>query len=237
MPTRSPTTPRRHLWAFWCSTSPTWRRGAKTSASTTTPSPTITTQTSATPAAPLAIPAGTGGAVMANSKVEVFGNTFHDISAAGFSAISCFAALGQSASATEAKRLQPVALADLRARQHLHQQRHQPAGRRHRHGSPDFQLAALLASGFQGCALLSKTVTSPNVSYNGILHLAARIEFFPELCTQTTKLTKPSLHLDNFGGRDPNLREIIEAFQRRGGVLRARCKRFPLLPVPAFLIS
>jgi len=36
------------------------------------------------------VPAGTGGAVMANSKVEVFSNTFTGNTTAGFAAISCF---------------------------------------------------------------------------------------------------------------------------------------------------
>jgi parallel beta-helix repeat protein len=38
------------------------------------------------------VPAGTGGAVMANTKVEVFNNTFSGNTTVGFAAISCFAA-------------------------------------------------------------------------------------------------------------------------------------------------
>jgi parallel beta-helix repeat protein len=37
-----------------------------------------------------AVPAGTGGAVMANTKVEVFNNTFSGNTTAAFAAISCF---------------------------------------------------------------------------------------------------------------------------------------------------
>jgi parallel beta-helix repeat protein len=42
------------------------------------------------------VPAGTGGAVMANTKVEVFNNTFSGNTTVGFAVISCFAAFDQA---------------------------------------------------------------------------------------------------------------------------------------------
>jgi parallel beta-helix repeat protein len=42
------------------------------------------------------VPAGTGGAVMANGKVEVFGNTFSGNTTVGFAAISCFTGVDPS---------------------------------------------------------------------------------------------------------------------------------------------
>jgi parallel beta-helix repeat protein len=42
------------------------------------------------------VPAGTGGAVMANSKVEVFNNTFTGNATAGFAVISCFTGIDPS---------------------------------------------------------------------------------------------------------------------------------------------
>ena len=117
------------------------------------------------------VPAGTGGAVMANSKVEVFGNTFSGNSAAGFSAISCFAALGQSACTTGTSGYNPFPSQISVHDNTFTNNGTDPLEGNTDMGHPSFQLAALLASGFQGSHSWPDGHVS-DVSYDGILGLA-----------------------------------------------------------------
>jgi parallel beta-helix repeat protein len=94
------------------------------------------------------VPAGTGGAVMANTKVEVFGNTFSGNTAVGFATISCFAALGQSTCLSG-----PTGYAPFPSQVYVHGNTFtnngtNPLAANTDQTAPSFQLAALLESGF-----------------------------------------------------------------------------------------
>ena len=102
---------------------------------------------------------------MANTKVEVFGNTFSGNTAAGFSVISC-SRLRPGDLPERNGWLRRGAVPGVRPRQHLHQRRHRPSGEQHGTSHPSFQLAALLASGFQPPGRAGGHVS--DVSYDGI---------------------------------------------------------------------
>jgi len=145
------------------------------------------------------VPAGTGGAVMANSKVEVFGNTFTGNSAAGFSSISCFAALGLSActsGATSGYNPFPSQI-------YVHDNTFTDNGTNPLQGNtddqhPSFQLAALLASGFQGTAPWLGNHVS-DVSYDGILPLGTNQPNPLQICAQNNGTGHfADLHLDQW---------------------------------------
>jgi parallel beta-helix repeat protein len=94
------------------------------------------------------VPAGTGGAIMANSKVEVFGNTFSGNTAVGFAIISCYAALGQQKCTNSTTGYAP-----LPSQVYVHDNTFtnngtSPLANNTNNQLPSFLLAALLASGF-----------------------------------------------------------------------------------------
>jgi len=120
------------------------------------------------------VPAGTGGAVMANTKVEVFGNTFSGNTAVGFATISCFTAFGQQTCTTGTSGYAPFP-----SQVYVHDNTFTSNGTNPLQGNqnntlPSFQLAALLESGFP------PTPGDPgwagghvsDVIYDGILGLA-----------------------------------------------------------------
>ena len=97
------------------------------------------------------VPAGTGGAVMASSSVEVFNNTFSGNSAAGFSVISCFVAFSQSDCVPPGATAGYVPVPN---NVYAHDNTFTGNGTNPLQGNtdpghPSYQLAALLASGFQ----------------------------------------------------------------------------------------
>jgi parallel beta-helix repeat protein len=116
------------------------------------------------------VPAGTGGAVMANSKVEVFGNTFTGNTSIGFGIISCFVAFPTNTCLGAAAGYNPFP-----NNVHVHDNTftgngQNPLQANTDHNHPSFMLAGLLASGFQGSNAWKDGHVS-DVSYDGVLGL------------------------------------------------------------------
>jgi len=178
------------------------------------------------------VPAGTGGAVMANSKLEVFGNTFSGNSAAGFSAISCFAALGQAACTSGATS----GYNPFPSQVYVHDNTFTDNGTNPLEGNtdmghPSFQLAALLASGFQGSHSWPDNHVS-DVSYDGILGLAAGQSNPFQICAQNNGSGHfADLHLDQFDAQNPNLGEIMTFDEAK---YSCTLPALPAVPVPTF---
>jgi parallel beta-helix repeat protein len=178
------------------------------------------------------VPAGTGGAVMANTKVEVFGNTFSGNTAAGFSAISCFAALGQAACTTGATS----GYNPFPSQVYAHDNTFTDNGTNPLEGNtdmqhPSFQLAALLASGFQGSHSWPDNHVS-DVSYDGILGLAAGQSNPFQICAQNNGTGHfADLHLDQFDAQNPNLGEIMTFDEAK---YSCTLPALPAVPVPTF---
>ncbi len=171
-------------------------------------------------------PAGTGGAVMANTKVEVFGNTFSGNTAAGFSVISCFAALGPGdlPSGTSGYVAVPSQV-------YVHDNTFTNNGTNPLSGNtdtthPSYQLAALLASGFQPPGLAGGHVS--DVSYDGISACAGGTgnpyaDLLPE--QRQWPLRRPPPRPDQPADR-PSTRRTRST--RRPSTARSRpCRRFP----------
>jgi parallel beta-helix repeat protein len=178
------------------------------------------------------VPAGTGGAVMANTKVEVFGNTFSGNSAAGFSSISCFAALGQAACTTGATS----GYNPFPSQVYVHDNTFTNNGTNPLEGNtdqnhPSFQLAALLASGFQGSHSWPDGHVS-DVSYDGILGLAGGQSNPFQICAQNNGSGHfADLHLDQFDAQNPNLGEIMTFDEQK---YSCTLPALPAVPVPTF---
>ena len=177
------------------------------------------------------VPAGTGGAVMANTKVEVFGNTFSGNSAAGFSAISCFAALGQAACTSGTSGYNPFPSQISVHDNTFTNNGTDPLQGNTDMGHPSFQLAALLASGFQGSHSWPDGHVS-DVSYDGILGLAAGQSNPFSICAQNNGNGHfADLHLDQFNAQSPNLGEIMTFDE---GKYSCSLAALPAVPVPTF---
>ncbi len=178
------------------------------------------------------VPAGTGGAVMANTKVEVFGNTFSGNTAAGFSTISCIAALGLSACTSGATS----GYNPFPSQVNVHDNTFTNNGTNPLEGNtdqnhPSFQLAALLASGFQGSHSWPDNHVS-DVSYDGILGLAAGQSNPFQICAQNNGSGHfADLHLDQFDAQNPNLGEIMTFDEQK---YSCALPALPAVPVPTF---
>ena len=181
------------------------------------------------------VPAGTGGAVMANTKVEVFGNTFSGNTAVGFAVISCFAALGQSACTSGTSGYNPFA-----TQVYAHDNTFDNNGTNPLEGNtdqnhPSFQLAGLLASGFspgQGQpGWLDNHVS--DYLYDGILGLAGTGNPF-SICSKNNGSGHfANMHLQDFDPQNPNLNQILTFDE---AVFDCTPPGFPLpaVPVPTF---
>ncbi len=181
------------------------------------------------------VPAGTGGAVMANSKVEVFGNTFSGNTAAGWSSISCFAALKQADCTTGATS----GYNPFPSQINVHDNTFTNNGTNPLEGNtdmshPSFQLAALLASGFQGSHPWPDNHVS-DVSYDGILGLAAGQSNPFQICSRNNGSGHfADLHLDQFDAQNPNLGEIMTFDEDKYVGSGCTLPALPAVPVPTF---
>ena len=118
------------------------------------------------------VPGGTGGAVMANQFVEVFGNTFSGNATIGFSTISCFVAFEQSTCLGG-----PTGYSPVPGNVHVHNNTFTNNGTDPTAGigdptHPSAQLALLLASGFQGAHPWLDNHVS-DVSWDGVIALGS----------------------------------------------------------------
>ena len=96
------------------------------------------------------IPAGTGGAVMANSKVEIFGNTFSGNETAAVAVISCFLGLDSSTpgACTSSPGYAPVPTLIWVHDNTFSNNGRDPIGHNPDMNHPSFELALFLFSGF-----------------------------------------------------------------------------------------
>ena len=185
------------------------------------------------------VPAGTGGPVMANSKVEVFGNTFSGNSAAGFSSISCFAALSVADCTTGATSGYNPFPTEV----NVHDNTFTDNGADPLQGNtddqhPSFQLAALLASGFLGAHPWADTHVS-DVSYDGILSPLAAGQSNPyQICAKNNGSGHfADLHLDQWqqaqaGSQTPvPLGDFLTFDEQK---YDCQLTALPAVPVPTF---
>jgi len=178
------------------------------------------------------VPAGTGGAIMANTKVEVFGNTFSGNSAVGFSVISCFAALGQTACLGGTSGYVAIP-----SQVYVHDNTFtgngtDPLAHNTNQQHPSFQLAALLASGFpqsqNGPGWLDGHVS--DVTYDGIFPLGGTGNPF-QICAQNNGSGHfANMHLDQFDAQAPNLDQILTFDE---SAFNCSLPALPAVPVPA----
>lgn len=179
------------------------------------------------------VPAGTGGAVMANTKVEVFGNTFSGNSAVGFSSISCIAALGVTACTSGATS----GYNPFPAQINVHDNTFTDNGTNPLEGNtdvnhPSIQLAGLLASGFQGSNPWEDGHVS-DVTYDGVLSPLAGSTPNPyQICAKNNGSGHfADMHLDQFDPQAPNLGDILTFDESK---YDCQLPALPAVPVPTF---
>jgi parallel beta-helix repeat protein len=158
------------------------------------------------------VPAGTGGAVMANTKVEVFGNTFSGNAAAGFAVISCFVAFDQNTCTHGSANYVPFPSQIYAHDNTFNNNGTDPLAHNTNMNHPSFQLAALLASGFspgQGQpGWLDNHVS--DVLYDGILNPFGAPPNPGQICAQNNGSGHfANMHLDHFDAQAPNLYSIL----------------------------
>ena len=142
------------------------------------------------------IPAGTGGAVMANTKVEIFDNTFSGNTAAGVAVVSCYVAFQSNPGACSPST---PGYAAVPSQVYVHGNTFTNNGTNPLAGNtdtnhPSYGLAALLASGFQAPGWANGHVS--DVVYDGIL-LGDSDTNPAQICsTQSGAGNFANLHLD-----------------------------------------
>jgi len=176
------------------------------------------------------VPAGTGGLVMANSKLEVFGNTFSGNTADGFLIGSCFAALGQSTCLSGTAGYNPFPSQIYVHDNTFTNNGKNPLAANTDQNHPSFQLAALLASGFapsQGApGWLDNHVS--DVVYDGILGLGGSGNPF-QICAQRNGSGHfGNVHLDQVAG-GANLNEVATFDE---AIYGCSLPALPPVPVP-----
>jgi parallel beta-helix repeat protein len=178
------------------------------------------------------IPAGTGGVVMANSKVEIFNNTFSGNDALGVGIVSCYVALSQSACSSGGAGYNPFP-----SEVNVHDNTFtgngtDPLAANTDMAHPSFTLAALLASGFPASAGDPGWHNGhvSNVSFDGIVGPGSGTH---PICTSTNgteTFNVADLHLDQFDSNAPNLPAILE-FDKPD--YACTLPALPPVPVPA----
>jgi parallel beta-helix repeat protein len=119
------------------------------------------------------LPAGTGGVVMANTKVEIFNNTISGNAAAGLAVVSCFVAFDQNTCTHGSAGYVPFASQVYVHDNTFNNNGTDPLAHNTNQTHPSYQLAALLATGFlTGSGQWLDNHVS-DVLYDGILGLGA----------------------------------------------------------------
>jgi parallel beta-helix repeat protein len=179
------------------------------------------------------VPAGTGGAVMANSKVEVFSNTFTGNTTIGFGIISCFVAFPTNTCLGAASGYN-----SFPNNVHVHDNTltsngTNPLQANTNTGHPSYQLAALLASGFQGSNPWKDGHVS-DVSYDGVLGLGQSGNANSICSTNNGSGHFANMHLDQVLG-GANLGDVL-VFDEPAYTTNCTPSGFPLpaVPVPTF---
>ncbi|RPH72139.1 MAG: hypothetical protein EHM78_04490 [Myxococcaceae bacterium] len=183
------------------------------------------------------VPAGTGGAVMANSKVEIFGNTFSGNTTAGFAVISCFTGVDPSPSGECTSNAQ---YSPLPGNIWVHDNTFTNNGTdplaHNAMGHPSFDLAGLLATGFPpgpgDPGWLDGHVA--DVLWDGVVIFGSGVNPY-SICAQNN--TDPTFHFANlhlvsvFSGTPLN-----EALTNDQTEFNCMPQGFPLpaVPVPTF---
>jgi len=181
------------------------------------------------------VPGGTGGAVMANTDVEIFGNTFTGNKAVGFASISCFAAFG--ADPTSPCLHGTSGYNPFPKNVNVHDNTFtdngaDPLGPNAANPDPthpSLQLAGLLASGFPpnpGDPGWHNGHVS-NVAFDGIIGLGSGPTPICAKNNGTETFNFGNMHLDQFDPQAPNLNAILEFDQAEFA-----CTLTPLTPVP-----
>jgi len=182
------------------------------------------------------VPGGTGGAVMANTEVEIFNNTFTNNQAIGFAAISCFAAFGGDPQtspcfhATSGYNPFPKNV-------NVHDNTFTgngtnplgPASSNPDPTHPSLALAELLASGFPPGAGDPGWHNGhvSNVAFDGIIGIGSGSTPICATNNGTETFNFANLHLDQFTPQTPNLNAILEFDQAQFA-----CSLPALSPVP-----
>ena len=184
------------------------------------------------------VPAGTGGAIMANTKVEVFSNTFTGNTSAGFAVISCFTGVDSDAvhgaCVTGNANYKP-----LPGLIHVHGNTFNNNGTNplanNAPGHPSFQLAALLASGFspgQGQpGWLDNHVS--DVLYDGVPEATVAANTYVICSNGNGSGHFAILHLQLFDPQNPNLNQLL-TFDNPTYDCTPTGFPLPAVPVPTF---
>jgi parallel beta-helix repeat protein len=177
------------------------------------------------------VPAGTGGAVMANSKVEVFGNTFTGNTTIGFGIISCFVAFPTNTCLAAAAGYNPFP-----NNVHVHDNTftgngQNPLQDNTNQNHPSFMLAALLASGFQGTNPWKDGHVS-DVSYDGVLGLGGSGNANAICSTGNGTGHFANMHFDQVEG-GANLGDVL-TFDQPAYTCTPPGFPLPAVPVPTF---
>lgn len=177
------------------------------------------------------VPAGTGGAVMANSKVEVFGNTFTGNTSIGFGIISCFVAFPPNTCLGAAAGYNPFPN-NISVHDNTFTGNGQnPLAHNTDQNHPSFMLAALLASGFQGSNAWKDGHVS-DVSYDGVLGLGASGNAY-SVCAQNNGSGHfANMHFDQVEG-GANLGDVLTYDEAAYSCVPSGFP-LPAVPVPAF---
>lgn len=174
------------------------------------------------------VPAGTGGAVMANTKVEVFGNTFSGNTTAGFSVISCFTAFAQATCLSGTSGYVAVP-----SQVYVHDNTFTNNGTNPLSANtdtthPSYQLAALLASGFQPPGWVGGHVS--DVSYDGIWPLGGTGNPY-QICSKNNGSGHfANLHLDQI---NPPTVLLNQTYTFDEAAFDCTLPALPAVPVPA----
>ncbi|HTS80915.1 MAG TPA: parallel beta-helix domain-containing protein [Myxococcaceae bacterium] len=178
------------------------------------------------------VPAGTGGAVMANSKVEIFGNTFSGNTAAGFAVISCFTAFGQQTCLNGTTGYLPIPSQIAVHDNTFTNNGTDPLSANTDQTHPSFQLAALLASGFSPAqgqpGWLDNHVS--DVLYDGVLGLGTPPNPYMICSHNNGSGHFADMHLDHFDAQNPNLNSILTFDE---AAFDCTLPALPAVPVPA----
>jgi parallel beta-helix repeat protein len=155
------------------------------------------------------VPAGTGGAVMANTKVEVFNNTFTGNSSAGFAVISCFLAFDQNTCTHGSTNYTPFPSQVYAHDNTFNNNGTDPLAHNTDQNHPSFLLAYVLASGFASGSGQWLDNHVSDVLYDGILNPFTTGDNPAQICSKNNGSGHfANLHFDQLNQQAPNLNDI-----------------------------